>query len=82
MIAPQMPTWVWTAEDIDSKSLDELKTYFYDYFKDGNKVRFCAKPNIADILSEPFITLSRKSIESVWRALKTKILFLLKTKKL
>lgn len=65
MIAPQMPTWVWTADDIDSKSLDELKTYFYDYFKDGNKVRFCAKPNIADILSEPFITAFKPEINRI-----------------
>lgn len=65
MIAPQMPTWVWTADDIDEASLYELKTFFCDYFKDGNKVRFCAKPNIADILSEPFVTAFKPEINRI-----------------
>ena len=28
MIAPQMLTWVWTADDIDLDSIEELKTFF------------------------------------------------------
>ena len=65
MIAPQMPTWVWTADDIDLDSIEELKTFFFELFKNAEKVRFVAKPHIADILSEPFIIAFKPQIKRI-----------------
>lgn len=58
MSAPQMPVWVWTDDAIHAGSLQELCEYFYsipDKFNLDNKIRFVAKPDVANALAKPFL---------------------------
>lgn len=56
MSAPQMPIWVWTADEISENSVNELCNTFYKRFKNGDSgVYFVAKPAVANQLAEPFI---------------------------
>ena len=65
MIAPQMPTWVWTSDNIDLDSIEELRAFFFELFKNDGKVRFVPKSHIADVLSEPFITAFKPKIKRI-----------------
>ena len=53
---PDMPVWIWTADSISDKAKTELAEYFYNQFKDKRKLKFVAKPIIAEILSNTFAT--------------------------
>lgn len=53
---PDMPVWIWTADSISDKAKNELAEYFYNRFKDKRKLKFVAKPIIAEILSNTFAT--------------------------
>ncbi len=53
---PDMPVWIWTADNISDKAKTELAEYFYNQFKDKRKLKFLAKPIIAEILSAAFAT--------------------------
>lgn len=69
MTAPHMPIWVWTSELISETSTTQLCEYFFNQFRNGQSVYYVAKPNIASILSKPFIeklnaTVHRIGMES------------------
>ncbi len=52
---PDMPVWIWTADNISDEAKTELAEYFYNQFKERGKLKFVAKPIIAEMLSQPFI---------------------------
>ena len=58
---PDMPVWIWTADNISDKAKAELAEYFYNQFKDKRILKFVAKPIIAEILSDTFATKNNMS---------------------
>lgn len=53
---PEMPVWVWTADEIEESAAASLAEYFYGTFsKDRQKFSFVAKPETAKLLTEYFI---------------------------
>lgn len=53
---PDMPVWIWTADNISDEVKTELAEYFYNQFKERGKLKFVAKPIIAEMLSATFAT--------------------------
>lgn len=54
MSSPQWPAWVWTSDSIAEGSVAELRQYIFNRYRDSKSAGFVAKPEMADVLAEPF----------------------------
>ena len=55
LLFPAVPTWVWTADTICERELQELCECIYDNFCSGNAAYYVAKPEIAAAIAQKYV---------------------------